>query len=578
MVARIMSSPTRIFTVLAIVTAILLPALPASALPPGGTFIDDDGNVHEGYIEAIAAAGITSGCNPPLNDQYCPNRDVSRGEMAAFLSRALGLTNDGGKDWFKDDNSSAFEQQINRIAAAGITTGCNPPANDHFCPNATVTRAQMAAFLVRAYNLTGSTSGNPFVDDDRSLFENDIERLRSAGITHGCNPPINNRFCPNDAVSRDAMASFLGRAEGLTSKVPPPRVNLADIDVHVYPGDSIGSLASSKPEGTTFLIHGTHHAQSVRPRAGQQFIGADDGVLDGDGRTSFAFVGSADDVYVGGLEIRDYDSDWQRGAIDGDGDNWTVEANEVHHNAGVGIRLAADSPTMRYNNIHHNSQLGVSVHHSSNGLVQGNEIAYNNWQEEFSWGNEAGGTKFWSTTNLTVSDNWSHHNFGPGLWSDHDNIHILYENNVVEDNAANGIFHEIGYDAVIRYNTLRRNGYDHEAWLWGAGILIASSQNVEVYGNVVEDNYNGITMTQQNRGSGDYGTYLVKNNYVHNNRIIDSGTTGAAEDIDSSAIFTSNNRFENNDYTGDVGWEWGGGRKSWSTWLKYGHDEGGSYS
>ncbi|MEN8238257.1 MAG: hypothetical protein ABFR53_03535, partial [Actinomycetota bacterium] len=44
-----------------------------AVLPPGGTFIDDDGNIHEGNIEAIAAEGITKGCNPPTNNKYCPS-------------------------------------------------------------------------------------------------------------------------------------------------------------------------------------------------------------------------------------------------------------------------------------------------------------------------------------------------------------------------------------------------------------------------------------------------------------------------------------------------------------------------
>ena len=60
-------------------------------LPPGGTFIDDDGNVHEGFIEGIAAEGITRGCNPPGNDRYCPTSSVTRGAMAAFLARAVNL-------------------------------------------------------------------------------------------------------------------------------------------------------------------------------------------------------------------------------------------------------------------------------------------------------------------------------------------------------------------------------------------------------------------------------------------------------------------------------------------------------
>ena len=58
---------------------------------PSGRFVDDDGSIHEPDIELIAAAGITLGCNPPMNDRYCPDGVVSRGQMAAFLVRALDL-------------------------------------------------------------------------------------------------------------------------------------------------------------------------------------------------------------------------------------------------------------------------------------------------------------------------------------------------------------------------------------------------------------------------------------------------------------------------------------------------------
>jgi hypothetical protein len=53
-----------------------------------------------------------------------------------------------------------------------------------------------------------------FVDDDASVFEAGIERLAAAGITKGCNPPANDMFCPNDAVTRAQMAAFLHRALG----------------------------------------------------------------------------------------------------------------------------------------------------------------------------------------------------------------------------------------------------------------------------------------------------------------------------------------------------------------------------
>jgi hypothetical protein len=70
--------------------------------------------------------------------------------MAAFLVRALGLPAWAGADRFVDDDVSEFEADVEALAAAGITVGCNPPANDRFCPDAGVTRGQMAAFLHRA--------------------------------------------------------------------------------------------------------------------------------------------------------------------------------------------------------------------------------------------------------------------------------------------------------------------------------------------------------------------------------------------------------------------------------------------
>ena len=99
----------------------------SATLPPGGTFSDDDGNVHEGAIEAIAAEGITRGCNPPVNDRYCPSSPVTRGQMAAFLVRALGLT-ERLDDPFSDDDGCIFEADIEKLAAAGLTRGCNRSA------------------------------------------------------------------------------------------------------------------------------------------------------------------------------------------------------------------------------------------------------------------------------------------------------------------------------------------------------------------------------------------------------------------------------------------------------------------
>jgi hypothetical protein len=178
-----------------------------------GRFWDDDDSVFEGAIETLAAAGITDGCNPPDNDRFCPDDYVTRGEMAAFLVRGIGLSVTAGID-FVDDDGSVFESAIEKLAAAGITEGCNPPSNTRFCPDQYVTRETMAAFLVRGLGLTQG-GGTDFVDDDGSMFESAIEKLAAAGITEGCNPPTNNRFCPGDRVTREMMAAFLVRGLGL---------------------------------------------------------------------------------------------------------------------------------------------------------------------------------------------------------------------------------------------------------------------------------------------------------------------------------------------------------------------------
>ncbi|MEA2003212.1 MAG: S-layer homology domain-containing protein [Actinomycetota bacterium] len=123
-------------------------AVPATAASP---FLDvPDTNVFSADIEWLADQGITKGCNPPTNDLFCPTDNVTREQMAAFLVRALGLTDDGGGNTFTDDNGSIFEDDIAKLAAAGITKGCNPPFNTQFCPTDNVTREQMAAFLHRA--------------------------------------------------------------------------------------------------------------------------------------------------------------------------------------------------------------------------------------------------------------------------------------------------------------------------------------------------------------------------------------------------------------------------------------------
>ena len=106
-------------------------------------FTDDERSTHEPAINSIRQANFTGGC---ARVRYCPDTSVSRGQAATFLDRALNLP-DTDEDFFTDDDGSVHEGAINRIAAAGITTGCG---SGHFCPRMKVSREQMAAFLRRA--------------------------------------------------------------------------------------------------------------------------------------------------------------------------------------------------------------------------------------------------------------------------------------------------------------------------------------------------------------------------------------------------------------------------------------------
>ncbi len=209
-----------------VVLALFATTVAAQPVTPTGTFQDDNGNVHEADIEAIAEAGVTVGCNPPASDLYCPTASVTRQQMASFIKRAITLA-PSAVDAFTDDAGSIHENDINAIAAAGITFGCNPPTNDRFCPTSPVTRAQMASFLVRGFGVAPSAV-DAFADDTGLVHEADINAIAAAGITFGCNPPANDQFCPTGLVTRAQMASFLTRAMDLTP-LPPPSVSEANL-------------------------------------------------------------------------------------------------------------------------------------------------------------------------------------------------------------------------------------------------------------------------------------------------------------------------------------------------------------
>lgn len=117
-------------------------------LPAGpDAYTDDNGSPYEAAINSLAAAGISSGCSTD-GTQFCPDAPIKRGQLASLLYKAFDLP--AGPDAFTDDNGSSHEAAINAVAAAGISSGCDA-AKKLYCPTVAVSREVIASFLHRAF-------------------------------------------------------------------------------------------------------------------------------------------------------------------------------------------------------------------------------------------------------------------------------------------------------------------------------------------------------------------------------------------------------------------------------------------
>jgi parallel beta-helix repeat protein len=376
-------------------------------------------------------------------------------------------------------------------------------------------------------------------------------------------------------------------ASGSIAVEAPADTGVASVDtVVVRPGESIQAKVDAAQPGTVFLIKaGKHVRQSVRPKDRQAFVGEPGAILSGERAAIRAFSGSADHVVIKGLVIEHYAPGSQKDAVYGaTGIGWLIEGNEFRYNDGGGLHVGKGMRVIR-NVFHHNAQTGLGGNGDS-VLVEGNEIAFNNYQKTYDYNWEAGGAKFVRTRWLTLRNNYVHDNWGPGLWVDIDCWKTVIEHNRVETNAAVGIFVEISYEAIVRNNSATGNGFD-QSWVDGGGIEVNSSPDVEVYGNTVVGNRNGIVAMEGSRGTGAYGPRLVQNFYAHDN-IVDvskGGVSGLAVygTGTSTDIFLTgrNNRFARNTYrlgSNVRPFHWKDGKISDLEWRNLGMDASGTFT
>jgi hypothetical protein len=144
------------------------------------------------------------------NGRYCPAAGVTRAQMASFLQRAFQLP-PGPTDGFRDvQPSSTHAAAIGAVRAAGITLGCSDDGRS-YCPNEVVRRDQMASFLQRALELPPGRTDRFRDVPPSSTHAAAIGAVHEAGITLGCSTD-GRSYCPSSRVQRDQMASFLVRA------------------------------------------------------------------------------------------------------------------------------------------------------------------------------------------------------------------------------------------------------------------------------------------------------------------------------------------------------------------------------
>ncbi|MBN0048883.1 right-handed parallel beta-helix repeat-containing protein [Streptomyces actuosus] len=314
------------------------------------------------------------------------------------------------------------------------------------------------------------------------------------------------------------------------------------------PGDLAVKTKNSPPNTTFWLRPGTHRLEpdryaQVLPKEGDTYLGAPGAVLDGRRTNQYAFGGTARNVTLRHLTVQGFVAPHNEGVVNHDSaDGWVIEHATIQNNSGAGL-MAGAHQQVRDSCLRANGQYGMNAYKASgviSGLVvEGNEIVGNNrddWERRQPGCGCAGGVKFWAVDGADVRGNWVHDNHGPGLWADTNNNDFRIEDNVLEANDGAALIYEASYNAVIRKNTMRRNN-----WVEGrrhadrgdsfpfATVYLSESggeprveartHKIEIYRNVLENNWSGITLWENadrfcnspaNTSSGTC-TLLVKN-------------------------------------------------------------------
>jgi nitrous oxidase accessory protein NosD len=236
----------------------------------------------------------------------------------------------------------------------------------------------------------------------------------------------------------------------------------------------------------------------------------------------------APDVTIEGLAMSEAASPPQHGALQAlpGADRLAVTGVRLSDAHGALISFqGVTGASLRSSDLSRGGQLGV---HAGGGgttdlTIEGNRIANNN-TEGFDPAWEAGGLKAAVSSGLRVLNNDVADNDGVGIWCDIDCRDFTASGNRVHGNTRAGIMFEISDGARIEDNVVWENGWGFPTWGWGAGILVSSSSDATVRGNLLAWNADGISVISQlrNQAGGD----AVRNVSVLDNTVLADAASG----------------------------------------------------
>lgn len=211
----------------AVVFGVIVTAVPVTTNAAGTSFTDVKPTLdHYDSIMNLAGRGIVKGYS---DGTYRPDNKLTRGQASKILALALKLDTKNVKNpGFKDvDKANSFYKFVAALENAGLISGFE---DNTFKPNASMTRAHMAKTIDLGFKLEGKSTVNPFRDVNNSAWYVDhVKALVNNKVTKG---KTATTFDPNSSITRAQMASFVVRTENIevaTSPIDEARAKIRKI-------------------------------------------------------------------------------------------------------------------------------------------------------------------------------------------------------------------------------------------------------------------------------------------------------------------------------------------------------------